>query len=88
MLLLVRMRIIDNFYIGAGTGLAFITNKAAGAGAETVTKTTSLSNFELSGTYLYPLGKHFRVGGEFKGFHFGNLNDWMYSVQVLCAVRL
>ncbi len=87
LLLLVRMRIIDNFYIGAGMGISFITGKATGNGKEIVTKTKSLSNFELSGSYLYPLGKVFRVGGEAKVFHFANLNDWMYSVQALVAVR-
>jgi hypothetical protein len=88
MLLLVRMRIVDNVYLGAGLGLAFVTNKVAGAGQEIVTKTTSLSNFELSGSYIYPLSKHWQVGGEFKTFSFGSLEDWMYSVQALCVVRL
>ena len=88
LLLLVRMRIVDNVYLGAGMGIAIITNKTSGAGQEIVTKTNSLSNFELSAGYIYPLSKHWRVGGEFKAFHFGSLNDWMYSVQALCAFRL
>jgi hypothetical protein len=88
LLLLVRMRIIDNFYLTAGTGLAIIKNKAAGLGQEITTSTNSLSSFQLSASYLYPLGKHFRVGGEFKAFHFANQNDWMYSLQLLCAFRL
>jgi hypothetical protein len=88
MLFLARMRIVDNVYLGAGFGLAFITNKAAGISREIITKTTSLSNFELSAAYIYPLSKHWLVGGECKGFHFGNLDDWMYSIQVVCAVKL
>lgn len=88
LLLLVRMRIVDNFYLGAGMGIAIITNKASGAGQEIVTKTNSLSNFEFSASYIYPLSKHWCVGGEFKGFHFGNLDDWMYSIQAVCAFRL
>ena len=88
MLLLVRMRIVDNVYIGAGMGLAFITNKAMGPNSTITTKTTSLSNFELSGAYIYPLSKHWLVGGEVKGFHFGNLADWLYSVQATCAFKL
>jgi hypothetical protein len=87
MLLLVRMRIVDNVYVGAGMGIALITNKVSGAGPEIVTKVTSLSNFELSGAYIYPLGKHLRVGGELKAFHFARLADWMYSIQATCAVR-
>lgn len=88
LLLLVRMRIVDNFYLGAGVGLALITNKAAGANQKIITKTTSLSNYEVSGSYIVPLSKHWRVGGELKMFNFGNLDDWMYSIQALCAVRL
>ena len=88
LLLLVRMRIIDNIYLGAGVGMAIINNKASGAHQEIVTKTTSLSNFEVSGSYIYPLSKHWRVGGELKVFSFGNLNDLMYSIQAVCAVRL
>jgi hypothetical protein len=88
MMLLARMRIVDNVYLGAGMGLAFITNKASGANQSVITKTTSLSNFELSASYIYPLSKYWLVGGEFKMFHFGNLNDWMYSLQATCALRL
>jgi hypothetical protein len=89
LLLLVRMRIIDNAYVGAGMGLAIISNKAFGGGRDRkiVTKTWSLSNYELSGSYIYPFSKHWLAGGEFKVFNFGNLDDWMYSLQVLCAVR-
>ena len=88
MMLLARMRIVDNVYLGAGMGLAFITNKASGANQSVITKTTSLSNFELSASYIYPLSKYWLVGGEFKMFHFGNLNDWMYSLQATCSLRL
>jgi hypothetical protein len=88
LLLLVRMRIVDNVYMGAGIGIAILTNKASAGGKDIVTKTTSLSNFELSGAYVYPLSKHWLVGGEFKGFHFGSLSDWMYSVQATCAFKL
>jgi hypothetical protein len=88
LLLLVRMRIVDNVYLGAGMGIAIVTNKSAGVGKEIITKTNSLSNFELSGGYIYPLSKHWLVGGELKAFHFGSLNDWMYSVQATCAFKL
>ena len=88
MLLLARMRIIDNVYLGAGFGLAFITNKTSGANLNIATKTTSLSNFELSGAYVYPLSKHLLVGGEMKVFHFGSLADWMYSIQATFGFKL
>ena len=88
LLLLVRMRIVKNVYLGAGMGISFITNKVSGAGQEIKTTMNSLANFELSGSYIYPLSKHWLVGGELKVFHSGTLEDWIYSVQALCAFRL
>jgi hypothetical protein len=87
MLLLVRMRIVNKFYLGAGMGLAFITNKASDGNEKIVTKVTSLSNYEASASYVYPLSRHWLVGGEFKMFNFGNLDDYMYSLQATFAVR-
>jgi hypothetical protein len=87
-LLLVRMRIINNVYLGAGMGISLITNKASGAGQEITTKMNSLSNFELTGSYIYPLSKHWLVGGEMKVFHSGTLDDWLYSIQATFAVKL
>jgi hypothetical protein len=88
LLLLVRMRIVDNFHLGAGMGLSLITNTASGGDQKITTKIWSLSNYEFSGSYIYPLSDHWRVGGELKVFNFGKFEDWMYSLQVLCAVRL
>ena len=88
LLLLVRMRIVDNFYLGAGMGISLFTNKASGGGQKIITKMSSLSNFEFSGSYIYPLSKHWLVGGELKVFHSGSLDEWIYSVQALCAFRL
>ncbi len=87
-LLLVRMRIVDHFYLGTGMGLAVINNKVSGGNSEILTKTWSLSNYEFSGSYVYPLKRHLNVGGEFKVFNFGNLNDWIYSLQVVCAIKI
>ncbi|MCX6269361.1 MAG: outer membrane beta-barrel protein [Bacteroidetes bacterium] len=88
LLLLVRMRIVDHVYLGAGMGLAIINTKVAGAGEKITTRTTSFANFEVSAAYIYPLSKHWLVGGEFKTFRFGGLNDWMYSLQATCTVKL
>ncbi len=87
LLFLIRMRIIENVHIGIGTGIAFITNKTAGGKQKVVTETLSLSNFELSGAYIYPLSKHWLLGGELKLFHFGNTEDTMYSIQATCAMK-
>lgn len=88
LLLLVRMRIVDNVYLGAGFGMTLLNNNVSGANQDILTKTTSLANFELFGSYMYPLSKHWQVGGEFKTFRFGTLDDWMISIQAVCAFRL
>jgi hypothetical protein len=87
-LLLVRMRIVDNVYLGAGMGMSFIMNKASGAGQEIKTTMSSLANFEVTGSYIYPLSKHWLVGGDLKVFYSGTLEDWIYSIQATCAFRL
>ena len=87
LLLLVRMRIVDHVYLGAGFGLALLNNKVSGIGDEILTKTTSLANFEFSAGYIYPLSRHWQVGGEARVYRFGSLEDWMMSVQAMCAFR-
>ncbi len=87
LIFLIRMRIIDNVHLGIGTGLALIMNKTVGGKQKVVTETISLSNFELSGAYIYPLSKHWLVGGEVKLLYFGNTEDNMYTIQATCAVR-
>lgn len=88
LLFLIRMRIINHVYLGVGTGITLITNKTAGGQQKVLTKTWSLSNFEISGSYIYPLSKHWLLGGEIKFFHFGNTEDNMYSIQATAALRL
>lgn len=88
LLLTVRMRIVDHFYLSAGAGLALMFNKVSGIGDQVNSTILSLSNYQFSASYLYPFGNHWRVGGEFKVLNFGKANDWMYSVQALCAFRL
>jgi hypothetical protein len=87
MLLLVRMRIVDHFYLGTGFGLAFLTNTSNAAGQKIVTKTTSLANYQFSASYIYPLSTRWQIGSEAKVFDFGAYNDWMYSLQAFCAYR-
>ena len=86
-LLLVRMRIVNYFYLGTGFGPALITNKSSGESQQVITKTWSVSDYQLSASYIYSLNTHLRLGGEMKLYYYGSLNDWMYSLQLLCAIR-
>jgi hypothetical protein len=85
--LLVRMRIIDRFYLGTGFGFAGLTNTASYNGQTIKTTATSLSNYQFSASYIYPLSHRWQLGGEAKVYSFGAYNDWMYSFQVFCAYR-
>jgi hypothetical protein len=84
----IRMRVVDNFYLTAGAGLTLMFNKVTGIGDKVTATILSMSNYQLSGSYLYPLSKHWLVGGEFKVLYFGKANDWLYSVQAVCAFKL
>ena len=86
-LLLVRMRIIDHFYLSTGFGLALLTSSSKGAEQNIVTNTMSLSNYQFTASYIYPLSPRVQLGGEAKLFNFGAYNDWMYSLQAFCAYR-
>lgn len=86
-MLLFRMRIVDNFYISTGFGLAMVNNITLGESTKVLTKTWSLSNYQAVAAYIYPLNAHLRIGGEMKIFHFESLNDWMYSLQAQFAVK-
>lgn len=85
--LLVRMRIIDRFYLGTGFGFAGLTNTASYNGQTLKTTATSLSNYQFSASYIYPLSYRWQLGGETKVYDFGAYNDWMCSLQVFFAYR-
>jgi hypothetical protein len=86
-MLLVRMRIIDNFYLGAGFGVALINNTASGTSVKITTKTWSLSNYMAAASYIYPIKTRLNLGGEMNLYNYGNVNDWMFSIQALISFR-
>lgn len=88
LLLNIRMRIVDNFYLSTGAGLAIMINKVSGIDKSISTNILSMSNFQASASYIYPLSKRWNVGGEFKVVTFGKTADWIYSLQAVCAVKL
>lgn len=88
LLLVVRMRVVDRFYLSAGAGLAAMFNKVIGIDNKVTSTIISFSNYQFSASYIYPLTKHWQVGGEFKFLNYGKTADWMYTLQAFCAVRL
>lgn len=88
LLLTIRMRIVDHFYLSAGAGLGIMFNKITGFDKKLTNQVLSMANFQASASYLYPLSKHWNVGGEIKVLTYGKTDDWMYTVQAVCAVKL
>ena len=86
-LLEVRMRVIDRVHVSVGAGLAAMFNNVKGIDKEISSTIISYSNFQVGASYIYPLTKHWQVGGEFKAVAFGKTFDWLYTLQAFCAVR-
>lgn len=88
LLLNIRMRIVDHFYLSTGAGLAVMINQVSGIDSKLTNNILSLSNYQFSGSYIYPLNRHWQVGGELKVLNYGKTADWMYTIQAVCAVKL
>ena len=88
LLLVIRMRIVDNFYLSVAPGLAVQFSQINGIGEKISSTQYSFSNFEGCASYLYPLNKHLVVGGEARLFHFGKTNDYIMSINAVFAVKL
>jgi hypothetical protein len=87
LLLVVRMRIVDNFYLSVAPGIALETSKITGIGDEVTSSQWSFSNVEACASYLYPLAKHWIVGGEARYLYIGKTDDHMLSVNAVIAVK-
>ena len=88
LLLVIRMRIVDNFYFSVAPGLAFQFSQISGIGDKVQSHMLSLSNFEACASYLYPLSKHMVLGGEARVFYIGKTNDYIMSLNAVFAVKL
>jgi len=88
LLIVARMRIVDHFYLSVAPGLSLLVSEIGGVDGKTVSTQFSLANFEATASYLYPVSKHFLVGGEARFLIIGKVEDYFYSIQATCAVRL
>ena len=85
--LLVRMRVINYFYVTAGMGLAMMINKVS-LDRNINSTFFSLSNFKFGASYLHPIGKNFFTGVELLTDNIGKTNDWTFTAQVVGGIRL
>jgi hypothetical protein len=81
----VRCRIVNNFYLSTGTGVALLLSRIEGVGGGIDSSQTSLSNFQLSGLYLQPIGTHWRAGGEFKFLSVDKTEDDCLSLMAVVS---
>jgi hypothetical protein len=88
LMLTVRMRIIDRLYLSTGAGLAVMLNNVSGIDSEISSTILSMSNYQFSASYIRPLTRKLQAGAEFKFYNFGKTADWIYGLQLFCAVRL
>ncbi|MCX6251682.1 MAG: hypothetical protein NTX61_13135 [Bacteroidetes bacterium] len=88
LMLMVRMRIVDHFYLTIAPGVGLLYSRLSGIGDKVESHEWSFSNFEATASYLYPLNKTFSLGGEFLFFSIGKTNDVFYSLQAVCAIKL
>ena len=85
--LLVRMRVVDYFYVTAGMGLAMMINKVS-LDRDINSTFFSLSNFKFGASYLHPVGKKFFAGVELETDNIGKTNDWTFAAQFVGGIRL
>lgn len=85
--LLLRMRVIDHFYLTAGMGLAVVMNKVY-LGEEINNNTLSYSNFKFAVSYIRPVSRKFFAGGELQFYNVGLTADWCTSLQAVFGVKL
>jgi len=88
LLLVVRMRIVDNFYLSVAPGIAIQFSQISGIGDKISSTQYSYANFEGCASYLYPLNKRFVLGGEARIFYIGKTNDYIMSLNAVFAVKL
>ncbi|HTX89080.1 MAG TPA: hypothetical protein VMC08_08830 [Bacteroidales bacterium] len=88
LLLVVRMRIVDQFYLSVAPGLTLQYSTLSGVGDKESSTQLSLANFQVCASYFYPVSKLFLIGGEARLFYIGLTEDYMYSFHVVCAVKL
>ena len=94
LLLSFRIRVLPNFYLSGGPGMAImysdvttssVSNPALNGSAQS--SFLSLANLHVSAMYRKKISDRFDLGGEVKFLNFGKTEDYGYSLQVVGAYR-
>jgi hypothetical protein len=86
-LLNLRMRIVNNFYLTAGTGAAILLSETTALGNTASSSQTSLSDFQASALYLRPINNRISWGGEAKFLSIGKTEDNAFALQAIICYK-
>jgi hypothetical protein len=86
-LLHLRMRVVNNFYLTAGTGAAILQSETTALGSTATSSELSLSDFQGSVLYLRPINRKMSWGGELKFLNIGKTEDFALSLQAIVAYK-
>jgi len=86
-LLTIRMHIYKNFFVSTGTGVTILTSETSVFGNLAENSQTSYATFQASALYLKPMGKHFKIGGEFKFLNVAKTEDSVMAINALVAYQ-
>jgi hypothetical protein len=86
-LLTIRMRVYKNFFVSTGTGVTILTSEANVLGSLAENSQTSFATFQATALYLKPIGKHFKIGGEFKYLNVAKTEDSVMALNALVAYQ-
>jgi hypothetical protein len=82
-----RMRIVPNFYLTAGTGAAILLSETTVLGSTASSSQLSLSDFQTSALYLRPINSKLSWGGELKYLNIGKTEDASLSLQAIICYK-
>jgi hypothetical protein len=82
-----RMRVVKNFYLTAGPGVAILLSKTTALGSTAESSQLSLADYQTSALYLMTLNRRISVGGELKFLNIGKTEDNAFSLQAIVAYQ-
>lgn len=82
-----RCRVLKNLYVSAGTGASVLLSSIKGIGGSIDSNQLSLSNFQVSTSYLKSIHPRIRVGGELKYLSVDKTEDESLSLMAVAYFR-
>ncbi|HWA33391.1 MAG TPA: hypothetical protein VG737_04650, partial [Cyclobacteriaceae bacterium] len=76
-----RMRILKNFYLTGGTGVALLKSELNSPSGSSETQTISYSDVQVSALYFYNLSQQLSVGAELKFLWIDKTDDTVSGLQ-------